>query len=186
MRKSSPWNNYLSFIRKPDYNQYQNISEKEKLVIVFKVFLFTTLGLIIVNTPITLLKKMGLISSVAMKSELFIRSISANHSNLKTYLLVCTIFLVPVFEELTFRLCLGKLKVNYLIVSASLLSGMFIVMVAHRQFWMPNSYFLIPVVSIGYMLLFALITAGFMWHFPALPDMLKFAGASADSKSAFC
>lgn len=165
MEKSSIRYNYLAFIRKPDYNGFRDISEKEKMVIVFKVFLLSTLGLIIVNIPMVILKEMGVISPVGMKSEMFIRSIPANHSNLETYLLCWTIFLVPVFEESTFRLCLGRFKVKYLIASVSLLTGIFIVLVAQRQFWMPKSYFLMPVVSIGYILLFALIAAGFMWHF---------------------
>ncbi len=157
--------NYLSFIRKPSYNRFQDVSEKAKMLIVFKVFLFNTLGLIIVNTPVIILKEVGMISPIMMKTELIIRSIPASHSNLKTYLLIYTIFLVPVLEEFTFRLCLTKFRVKYFIVSVSLLIGSFVVMCVKRQLWISKSDFMLSIAGFLYILLFSLIAGGFLWIF---------------------
>jgi membrane protease YdiL (CAAX protease family) len=173
MENLSVRRDFLLFLRNPNYNKFNTISEKEKLVVVLKVFLLTILGLIIVNTPLTILKKVGIISSVMMKTVLFIRSIPSSHSDLKTYLLIHTIFLVPILEESVFRLCLTKFKVRYFIASVSILTGIVIVMFVKSQLWVPKSDFLMSEIGLAYILFFALIAVGFMWPFRKRLKKLK-------------
>lgn len=155
-------NDFLSFFKKPGYYKSLDISEKAKVIIVFKVFMLTLLGLFIINIPLEGLKKLGLITEIAMKTNISLKTIPAYY---KSYFLISTILFVPMFEEIAFRLCLIKFKVNYFIISVSVLLGMWIINFFWDYFWIPKSYLILSVIKIVYILLFAVLTGGFLLIF---------------------
>lgn len=173
MKNISIRHDFLSFLRKPDYNKFQNISEKEKVIIIFKVFILLFFGLFLVNTPLVGLKKLGLISEIMMKTEIFIKTMPLKYIGYKPYFLISTIFLVPLLEEVAFRLCLTKFKVNYFIVSASGTTGMFLIIFAGNQLWIPKSYLLMSVIKFIYILLFAVLIGGFLWLFRRKTEVIE-------------
>lgn len=165
MENLSVRRDFLLFLRKPDYKKILDISEKEKLYLIFKVFILTLLGIFIVNILVVGLKKFGIISEVMMKTEIFIKTMPSNYIGYKPYFLISTIFLVPLLEEVAYRLCLTKFNVNYFIVSVSVLASMFVVMLSGHQFWIPKSYLLMSVIKFIYILLFTILVGSSLWLF---------------------
>ena len=165
MENLSVRRDFLLFLRKPDYNKILDISEKDKFRIIFKVFILTLLGIFIVNFPVVGLKKLGIISEVMMKTEIFIKTMPLRYIGFKPYFVISIIFLVPLLEEVAFRLFLTKFKINYFIFSVSVLTGMFIVMFVGNRLLIPSSYLLMPVIKFIYILLFSILVGVFLWLF---------------------
>ena len=173
MENLSVRRDFLLFLRKPDYNKILDISEKDKFRIIFKVFILTLVGISFINIPIVGLKKLGIISEVLMKTEIFIKTMPSNYIGYKTYFVISMIFLVPLLEEVAFRLFLTKFKINYFIVSVSVLTGMVIVMFVGNRLLIPSYYLLMPVIKFMYILLFSFMVGGFLWLFRRNIEKLK-------------
>jgi len=159
-KKEAIRQNLLLFLKNPNYNGFHNFSKKEKIIVLLKVLALTYICLFIVNIPVAILKKLELISEISMKTEIFLRSVNTCNLNYKPYFLFSTILFVPLLEELSFRLFLVKFRVRYFIISISLLSGMIIKYFLGNIFWIPQSYILMSVVNIIYILIISVLMAG--------------------------
>lgn len=153
MEKTSIRRDIYSFFKSPDFYRFNDLSVYGKIIVLLKVLILTQIGLVLVNIPVMLLQKLQVISQVPMKTHLILNNIQTNYINYKPYFILSTIFIVPLLEELSFRLFLTKFRVNYFIISVSIIFGMFIKYFLENIFWIPKSYLLMSLIGAVYILI---------------------------------
>lgn len=152
MKKTSIRRDIYLFLKSPDYGRFNDLTTKEKIIILIKVLILTHIALFIVNIPILLLEKLDVISKIPMKTDLILNAIQTKNINYKPYFIFSIIFLVPLLEEISYRLFSTKFRVNYFIISVSIILGMFIKYFLGNIFWIPKSYLLLSIM--GYIYIF--------------------------------
>jgi len=153
MEKTSIRKDIYSFLKSPDFCRFNDLTAKGKIIVLLKVLILTQFGLILVNIPVLLLRKLEVISEIPMKTDLILNNIRTNYINYKPYFILSIIFIVPLLEELSFRLFLTKFRVNYFIISASIILGMFIKYFLGNIFWIPKSYLFMSLIGAIYILI---------------------------------
>jgi hypothetical protein len=165
MKKTSIRRDIYLFLKSPDYGRFNDLSSRERIIVLLKVLILTHLGLFLVTIPILLLKKLNLISEIPMRTELILNNIQANYVDYKPYFIFATIFTVPFWEEISFRLFLTKFRVNYFIISVSIILGMYIYFFIGNIFWIPKSYILMPIMGSAYILIISSLIGGAIYFF---------------------
>jgi membrane protease YdiL (CAAX protease family) len=165
MKKTSIRRDIFLFLKSPDYRRFNDLSTKEKITILIKVLILTHIALFLVNIPILLLEKLDVISKIPMKTDFFLNSIEAKNVNYKPYFILATIFTVPFWEEISFRLFLTKFHLNYFIISVSIILGMFIYFFLVDIFWIPKSYLLMSIMGSVYILIISSLIGGAIYFF---------------------
>lgn len=160
MKKTSIRRDLLLFLKSPDYNKFEDISTKEKMIVLFKCWILTEIGLIITGLLSSLLKNAGLISDIQMKSTIIFNEIKFNQLSYKPYFIFSTIIFIPLIEELAYRLFLTKFRINYFIVSISILLGANIKFFLGKIFWIPKTYFFVSVMGYIYIFLISVVIGG--------------------------
>jgi len=157
MKNISVRANFLMFLKKPDYLSLNELTILEKLIILFKVFILTYIGLFIFSIPTEFLKEFGVIDGFDMKTNIKYEYIKKNISDFKPYFLFMVILIFPILEEFSFRLSLMKFQVIFLKISLSLISGLIIYSFIGNNLWIPKEYYLWVLTSIFYILSISLI-----------------------------
>jgi hypothetical protein len=165
MKKTSIRQDLYLFLKNPDYNQFNDLAFNEKIKILLKVLVLTNIGLLLVNIPIVLLKNLGIISQICMKSDLALKSIQAHNISYKPYFILSIVFLVPLVEELSFRLAQTKFRINYFIISVSIISASFIQPFIRDMIWLPKSYFLFSISGFLYDFVLSALIGSFLYGF---------------------
>jgi len=153
MKKTSIRRDMYLFLKSPDYGRFNDLSTRERIIVLLKVLIFTQLGIVLVNMPVLLLQKLEVISQIPMKTDLRLNNIQTNFINYKPYFILATIFIVPLLEEISYRLFLTKFRVNYFIISVSIILGMFIKYFLGNIFWIPKSYLFMSLIGAIYILI---------------------------------
>jgi hypothetical protein len=128
------------FLRQPDYETMQDLTVKSKFLILFKLFILTYLGLIIVSIPLAILQKTEIMGEVTQKTQFIYETIKIDFAGFRPYFLVSVILIVPILEELSFRLALDNYNNKFLVISVSVFLGMFLGDYLSQSLWLPNSY----------------------------------------------
>jgi membrane protease YdiL (CAAX protease family) len=165
MKKTSIRRDMFLFLKGPDYFGFNDLSIKEKIIILIKVLILTFIALFLVNLPVLLLKKLNVISEIPMKTDLMLNSIQANYINYKPYFIFSAIFFVPLIEEMSFRLFQTRFRVNYFIISVSLILGVFIEYFLKNILWIPKSYLLLSVGGLIYVLIISALIGSMLFLF---------------------
>jgi len=113
MKNISVRANFLMFLKKPDYLSLNELTILEKLIILFKVFILTYIGLFIFSIPTEFLKEFGVIDGFDMKTNIKYEYIKKNISDFKPYFLFMVILIFPILEEFSFRLSLMKFQIIF-------------------------------------------------------------------------
>jgi len=103
MKKTSIRRDMYLFLKSPDYGRFNDLSTRERIIVLLKVLIFTHLGIVSVNMPVLLLQKLEVISQIPMKTDLILNNIQTNFINYKPYFILSTIFIVPLLEEISYR-----------------------------------------------------------------------------------
>lgn len=140
MDSTSIRKDFFRFLKRPNYERFENIEIKDKIIILFKVFALIYLGLIISSIPMTILKKFNIIGEIAIKSDVMYQTINNDMVDYKTYFLIFVILIVPILEEFSFRLAQVKFNVQFIIVSISLITGSILGGKFVKYLWMPHYY----------------------------------------------
>jgi len=164
MKRISIRRDIYLFLKSPDYGRFNDLSVHEKIIVLFKVLILTYIALILVKIPTLLLEKLDIISKISMKSDLVLNNIQTNYINYKPYFLLSVIFSVPLLEEMSFRLFLNRFRVNYFIISVSIILGSFIFYSLKNIFWIPKSYLLLSIIGSIYILIISALI-GCMLYF---------------------
>lgn len=167
MKKTSIRQDLYLFLQSPDYKQFDDVTVKEKFKILWKVFVLTYAGLVLGNIPVLLLEKLDIISKICMKSDLALKSIQAHYIGYKPYYLLSVIFLVPLMEEMSFRLVQTKFRINYFIISVSILLASLIQPFIKNMIWLPKSYFLLSISAFMYCFLLSALIGSVLFGFKA-------------------
>lgn len=130
----------FAFLRQPDYERYEDLSLKNKLLILFKIFILTHIGLILVNIPNIVLKKLEIMGELTQKSDLMYEYIKKDLTGYKSYFMLIMILIAPIIEELSFRLPLGNFSIRFLTISISLIVGLYLGDYLSKLLWRPDSY----------------------------------------------
>lgn len=165
MKKTSIRRDIYLFLKAPDYSGFNDLMIKEKIIILIKVLILTYIVLFIVNTPVLLLKKLDIISKIPMKTNLILNAIQTKNVNYKPYYIFSILFFVPLLEEMSFRLFQTRFRVNYFIISVSVLLGMYITYFLGNIFWIPKSYLLMSVSGPIYVLIISALIGGVLYLF---------------------
>jgi hypothetical protein len=128
------------FLKQPDYETMQDLTVKSKFLILFKIFILTYLGFIIVSIPLTILQKIEIIGEVTKQTQSTYETIKMDLVGYRPYFLVSAILIIPIMEELSFRLALNDYNSKFLALSVSILLGMFLGDYLSKSLWLPNSY----------------------------------------------
>lgn len=128
------------FLKQPNYETMQGLTVKSKFLILFKIFILTYLGLMMVSIPLTILQKTGIVGEVIQHIQLYYETIKTDSFGSRPYFLISAILIIPIMEELSFRLALNNFSSKFLAVSVSILLGMFLGAYLLKSLWLPNSY----------------------------------------------
>ncbi|QXP68469.1 CPBP family glutamic-type intramembrane protease [Polaribacter sp. AHE13PA] len=164
MKKTSIRKDLFRFLKKPNFDKLQDVSIKTKVIILFKILILTYIGLIIANLPFQILKELSFVSETTNKVNVFLDTMRESKSEFKPYYIFTSILLIPLFEETAFRLFLTKFKLNYFIISISLILGVLIKHFMNFHFWKPKSYLLLAVSSYIYIIIISAIIGLVLWR----------------------
>lgn len=165
MEQTSIRQDIYSFLKSPDFSRFYDLSAKGKIKVLLKVLVLTQIGLILVNIPVLLLQKLEVIGQVPMKTDLILKNIQTNYINYKLYFIFSIVFIVPLLEEMSYRLFLTKFRVNYFIISVSLILGIYIKYFLGNIFWIPKSYLLMSLIGVIYILLISSLVGSMLYFF---------------------
>jgi len=168
MKKISVRKDIDLFLTHPDFYSYRDLSVAEKIKILIKVLILTYLALFLVSIPISILEKMDIISQVRHQTTFILKEIQTKNLNYKPYYIFSTIFFVPLIEELSCRLSLTRFRVNYFIISVSIILGIFTTYYLHsipNIFWIPKSYLLLSIMFHIYILMISASIGGVLYLF---------------------
>jgi len=165
MKKTSIRRDMYLFLKSPDYGRFNDLSTRERIIVLLKVLILTQLGIVLVNMPVLLLKKLEIISQIPMRTDLILNNIQTNYINYKPYFILSTIFIVPLLEEISYRLFLTKFRVNYFIISVSIILGMFIKYFLGNIFWIPKSYLFMSLIGVIYILIISALIGCILYFF---------------------
>lgn len=160
MKKTSIRRDLFMFLKSPDYNKFEDISTKEKMIVLLKCLILTDIALVIAGLLSSILKEVGLISDIQMKSTIIFNTIKLNQLSYKPYFILSIIFFIPLIEELAYRLFLAKFRINYFIISISVLLGANIFHFSGNIFWIPKTYLLFSVAGYIYIILISAVIGG--------------------------
>ncbi len=157
MEKISIRKDLFEFLKEPNYISFKELTISDKLLILFKVFILSYIGLYVVSVPSAILEYFGIFQGFEMKTNRIYESIIKNISDYKLYFLFMVIIIYPILEELTFRLSLTKFHINSIKISFSVFSGMIIYFLIGKYLWMPQEYYLFFLMTLFYMFLLSVI-----------------------------
>ncbi len=163
MKPTSTRRDLLTFLKKPHFEAAQDLAIKSKIVIVLKVLILTYIGLVIANVPFTLMKKLNLIGEVSSAVNLVLDAMTQQSISFKPYFIFTSALLVPLLEETAFRLFLTRFKINYFIVSVSLITGILILHFTGALLWRPESYLLLSLSTYFYVLIISGVIGTALW-----------------------
>ncbi|WP_276166656.1 CPBP family glutamic-type intramembrane protease [Zobellia alginiliquefaciens] len=156
MDKKSIRKDYFNFLRNPTYEKKIEVTPSRKLVILFKVFVLTYLGIFIVTIPETILVHFEVFKPVEMKSIKIYDSI-VQQSSYKPYFLLLSVIIYPILEEISFRLPLTNFNVRNFKISFSVLSGLLISFLLVDILWWPSTNITFFLLGIFYILVISCI-----------------------------
>jgi len=165
MKKTSIRRDFYLFLKIPDYNGLNDLSTNDKIIILLKILILTHIALFFVGMPVLILEKFDIISKIPMKTDLMFNSIQGNFINYKPYFIFSVLFFVPLLEEMSFRLFQTSFRVNYFIISVSIILGMIIENILGKIFWVPKSYLLLSVSGPIYVLMISALIGGALYLF---------------------
>lgn len=165
MEKTSIRRDIYLFLKLPDYRSFNDLSTKEKIIVLLKVLILTHIALFLVSIPSLFLEKLDVISQIPMKTDLVLNNIQTNYINYKPYFILSTIFIVPLLEEISHRLFLTKFRVNYFIISVSIIFGMFIKYFLGNVFWIPKFYLFMCTIGAIYILMISALIGCILYFF---------------------
>lgn len=122
--KNNTIRHFISFLKVPDFFKEKDITFKDKLVIILKVFLITLLGLFIVNVINSLVFELVNVKKTTHVVEKIAKS--TKNDELRVLYLSLLFIFMPILEEFIFRYPLGNFKRRKVMISVSLLSGLYL------------------------------------------------------------
>lgn len=120
----------LAFITKPDYNR-ENVSFKDKFKVLFSIYALSLLCLFFVGVIKYILIQYELLTPLTNKTFENVKYYSDNET---TVYYLGVLMIVPLYEELSFRLMLFKFDIKKIIISISLILGIIFYMFLHQHF----------------------------------------------------
>ncbi|PQB07273.1 hypothetical protein BST83_08985 [Polaribacter filamentus] len=163
MKKTSTRQDLFRFLKKPSFDKLQNASIKTKIIILFKILILTYVGIIIASLPFQILKELNFVGETTNKVRVFLDIMRESRSDYKSYFIFTSILLVPLLEETAFRLFLTKFKLNYFIISVSLIFGCLIFYFVNFLFWKPASYLLFSISTYFYSTMISGVIGLILW-----------------------
>lgn len=122
--KNNTIRHFINFLKVPDFSEIKEITFKDKFTIIFKVFLITLLGLFIVNVINSLVFELVNAKKATHVVEKITKS--TRNDDLRVLYLSLLFILMPILEEFIFRYPLGIFKRRKVMISLSLLSGLYL------------------------------------------------------------
>ena len=156
MNKKSIRKDFFYFLKNPTYEKNFEANLSTKLIILFKVFILSYIGIIIVLIPQSILEYFDLFKPVEMKSIKVYDSI-IRQSNFKPYFYLLSIIVYPILEEISFRLPLTNFNIRNLQFSFSILSGLLIAILIADILWWPSTSLTHFLIGIFYILVISSI-----------------------------
>jgi len=163
MKKTSTRRDLLKFLKKPNFDKLQDLSIKEKIVILLKVLILTYVGLIVANLPFQILKGLNIIGEISSNVNIAVETITKRNIAYKPYFILSSIILVPLLEETAFRLFLTKYREKFVIISVSVILGALIVHFINSILWRPDSYLLFSFSTYIYVLMISGVIGLGLW-----------------------
>lgn len=163
MKKASTGRDIVIFLKKPNFKKLQGLSIKTKIWILFKVLILTYIGVIVAGLPFEILKGLNVIGEVSSNVNMAIETITKKNIDYKPYFILSSIVLVPLLEETAFRLFLTKYRINFVIVSVSVMLGALIIHFINTILWRPDSYLLFSLSIYIYVLIISVIIGFGLW-----------------------
>ncbi len=157
MKKLSVRNDLFAFLKAPDYISYDEYTIDQKLLILFKMYILTHLGLIIVSIPVSILKMNGIIGDVVMKTTKTLEWINSDFRAFRLPFFIALALTTPIIEELSFRLLLSKFNDKYIRISISAFAATLVYLIVAKYLWFPKAYYLFELIRVLYIVLFSAI-----------------------------
>lgn len=158
------------FLDTPNYTGFIDLSISQKIIIVIKVLILYNIALFLVRLPILYLEKLDVVSKIQQLSTLQLAEIQTRNIDYKPYFIFSTLLFVPLLEEISFRLFQTRFRVNYFIISVSIILGLCVSYFFRNIFfrnilWIPNSYFLHSVIYYIYISILSALIGGVLYLF---------------------
>lgn len=151
--KTGIFKNFLIFIRKPDYNELEDLTPLLKLKELIKLYFITILLAAIISLLNKAFISLGLYSQYSQNINRLPEIL--NKDIIKPYL-IFGLFCPPILEEFAFRLLLTKFNKKLITISLSLIIGLVFYRLFNKHLWHSQSPIIINIVSYLYPVIFAL------------------------------
>lgn len=143
---------FFGFLKKPDYNRLIDLTTRQKITILFKLFLLTFVLLIIVKSFNKLLVSFGLYE----EAEHYIKNISnVIPKEFASKFLIFALIINPILEELCFRLPLNWYNRKHISISFALIIGYLLYQVFGVRLWHSNSALIFGIIPYFYIISFS-------------------------------
>ena len=163
MKKTSTRRDLFKFLKKPNFDEFQDLSIKAKIVTLLKVLILTYIGLIVANLPFQILKGLNIIGEISSNINVAVDTITKQNTDYKPYFILSAVFMAPLLEETAFRLFLTKFRISYFVISTSLILGALITYLIGTKLWRPESYLLFYLSSYIYVGIISILLGTILW-----------------------
>jgi hypothetical protein len=150
---SNTLKDFFSFIKKPTFDSFEDLSLGKKILVLIKIYFLTIVLLIITDRIIRVLIELGIFGKYAQ----IIHTPDSSDKELTRLYLFVLFLIIPVLEEFSFRLLLIKYNKKFIIYSTSLIIGFYIYQFSSSYLFFPANKILLCFTPYLYIILFSAI-----------------------------
>lgn len=162
MTQTSIRKDFRNFVKSPDYLEFEEFTISKRLIVFLKVFVIRTVLLIIPAIILAVFEYIGLYNGIEMISTEIYEFEKNRNSGYTFYLILLLVLLMPILEEIAYRLPLRRFDLKSTILAVSSACGLFIAYLVSEYLWWPkghlfffltNLFYLISIIGILYVIL---------------------------------
>jgi len=154
MANLSIWKDLLAFIKNPDFNAFDSLSVKHRLIVIFKISIFTYISLRISSIPYSIFVNSNLIPPLQDNYLLELASISKSQPEAAKFYKIMTVLLSPVLIGMMFFNSQTKFNLRQIKISISLILAVLPINLTNKFPWY-NSTFIISNLLVHAYIIFA-------------------------------
>jgi len=162
LTQSSIRKDFQNFVKSPDYLKFDEYDTGQRTVVFLKVFVIRTVLLLVPAILLSVFEYFGLYNGIEMISTEIYNLEKSRNSGYTIYIVILCVIIMPVLEEIGYRLPLKKFEIKSTILAVSSALGIFIAYLVAEYLWWPkgglyffltNLFYFISIIGILYVLL---------------------------------
>lgn len=151
MSQTSIRKDFLRFVKRPDYVTFDEYTTSKKLIVLLKVFVIRSLILLVPGLVLSVFELLGLYDGIEMISTKIYEFEENRNSEYTIYIFILGVFIMPVLEEIAFRLPLKRFDITSILLSISVLLGLILTYLVSEYLWWPEENILFFLTNLLYL-----------------------------------